>query len=106
MVRVTKTHPWLASSPENLSEALFLSQVEFSIANGELANGQGQPCYSPKLLNRILRYCTHSPWVCVIKVCSNSCSLPTQIIAKDNLNIANLMKNFENLILRKYSTEF
>ena len=31
---------WFLSSPENLSEALFLSQVEFTIANGELANGQ------------------------------------------------------------------
>ena len=35
---------WLVPSPENSSEALFFSQVQFSIANGELANGQGQPC--------------------------------------------------------------
>ena len=26
----------------------------------------------PRLLNKILRYCTQiSPWVCVIKICSN-----------------------------------
>ena len=45
---------WLASSPKNSSEVLFLSQDEFSIANDELANGQGQPCYYsvPKLRYR------------------------------------------------------
>ena len=36
----------MVGSPENSSEALFLSQVEFTIANGELANGQGQPWVS------------------------------------------------------------
>ena len=36
----------------------------------------------------LLRY---SPWVCVIKVCSNGGATYTfgKIIAKDNLNIAN-----------------
>ena len=29
-----------------------------------------------------------------------------EIIAKENLNIANLMQNIENLLLKKYSTEF
>ena len=29
-----------------------------------------------------------------------------EIIAKDNLNIANLMQTFENLLLWNYSTEF
>ena len=29
-----------------------------------------------------------------------------EIIAKDNLNIANLMQTLENLLLLKYSTEF
>ena len=29
-----------------------------------------------------------------------------KIIAKDNLNIEKLMKNFKNLLLYKYSTEF
>ena len=51
---------------------------------------------------------TNSPWVCVIKVCSNGG--PTyiigEIIAKDNLNIENLMQTFENLLLQNYSTEF
>ena len=29
-----------------------------------------------------------------------------EIIAKDNLNIENLMQTFENLLLQKYSTKF
>ena len=29
-----------------------------------------------------------------------------EIIAKDNLNIENLMRTFENLILQNYSTKF
>ena len=29
-----------------------------------------------------------------------------EIIAKDNLNIANLMQTFENLLLQKYLPEF
>ena len=33
----------MVPSPENSSEAQFFSLVQFSIANGELANGQGQP---------------------------------------------------------------
>ena len=36
---------WLVYSLKNSSEALFFSQVEFSTANGKLANRQGQPCY-------------------------------------------------------------
>ena len=45
----------------------------------------------PKLLNKIL---TTSPWECVIKVCSNSGTtfILGEIIAKENLNVANLMK--------------
>ena len=56
----------------------------------------------PKLLNKILRYyIRYSPWVCVIKVCSNGGTtyLIGEIIAKDNLNIENLMQTFENLLL-------
>ena len=42
---------------------------------------------------------TNSPWVCVIKVCSNGDTtyIIGEIIAKDNLNIENLMQTFENL---------
>ena len=42
---------------------------------------------------------TNSPWVCVIKFCSNGGATYTigEIIAKDNLNIGNLMQTFENL---------
>ena len=64
---------------------------------------------SPKLLNKILSILhTNSPWVCVIKVCSNGCAtnIMGEIIAKDNLNIENLMQTFENLILQNYSTKF
>ena len=44
---------------------------------------------SPKLLDKIL---TNSPWVCVIKVCSNGGAIYIigDIIAKDNLNRENL----------------
>ena len=50
---------------------------------------------------------TNSPWVCVIKVCSNGGAtyIIGEIIAKDNLNIENLMQTFENL-LQNYSTKF
>ena len=43
------------------------------------------------------------PWVCAIKVCSNDFAtyIICEIIAKDNLNIANLMQTFENLLLQK-----
>ena len=36
---------------------------------------------------------TNSPWVCVIKVCSNGGAtyIIGELIAKDNLNIENLM---------------
>ena len=51
---------------------------------------------------------TNSPWVCVIKVCSNGGAIYIigEIIAKDNLNIENLMQSFENLLLQNYSTKF
>ena len=51
---------------------------------------------------------TNSPWVCVIKVCSNGGAtyIIGEIIAKDNLNIENLMPTFENLLLQNYSTKF
>ena len=51
---------------------------------------------------------TNSPWVCVIKVCSNGGAtyIIGEIIAKDNLNIENLMQTFENLLFQNYSTEF
>ena len=44
----------------------------------------------------------------VIKVCSNGGAtyIIGEIIAKDNLNIENLMQSFENLLLQKYSTKF
>ena len=44
------------------------------------------------------------PWVCVIKVCSNGGAtyIIREIIAKDNLNIENLMQTFENLLLQNY----
>ena len=45
---------------------------------------------------------THKcPWVYVIKVCSNDGTtyIIGEIIAKDNLNIANFMQTFENLLL-------
>ena len=46
----------------------------------------------------------NSPWVCVIKVCSNGgvTYIIGEIIAKDNLNIENLMQTFENLLLQNY----
>ena len=41
---------------------------------------------------------TNSPWVCVIKVCSNggTTCIIVEINGKDNLNIANLIQTFEN----------
>ena len=50
----------------------------------------------------------NSPWVCVIKVCSNGGAtyIICEIIAKDNLNIENLMQTFKNLLLQNYSTKF
>ena len=43
---------------------------------------------------------TNRPWVCIIKVCSNGGAtyIIGEIIAKDNLNIENLMQTFENLL--------
>ena len=42
---------------------------------------------------------TNTPWVCAVKVCSNGGAtyIICEIIAKDNLNIENLMQTFENL---------
>ena len=46
----------------------------------------------------------NSPWVCVIKVCSNGVAtyIIGEIIAKDNLNIENLMQTFGNFLLQNY----
>ena len=44
----------------------------------------------------------NSPCICVIKVCSN-CGpnyIIGKIIAKDNLNIANLIQTLKNLLLQ------
>ena len=51
---------------------------------------------------------TNSPWVCVIKVCSNGGAtyIIGEIIAKDNLNIENLMQTFEILLLQNNLTKF
>ena len=51
---------------------------------------------------------TNSPNVSVIKVCSNGGAtyIIHDIIAKDNLNIGNLMQTFENLLLQNYSKKF
>ena len=42
--------------------------------------------------------------VCAIKVCLNGGAtyIICEIIAKDNLNIANLMQTFENHLLQNY----
>ena len=47
---------------------------------------------------------TNSPWVCAIKACSNggATCIICEIIAKDNLNIENLMQILENLLLQNY----
>ena len=44
------------------------------------------------------------PWVCAIKVCSSGGTIYIicEIIAKDNLNIANLMQTFKNFLLQNY----
>ena len=51
---------------------------------------------------------TNNPCVCVILVCSNGGAtyFVGEIIAKDNLNIENLMQTFENLLLQNYLTKF
>ena len=43
-----------------------------------------------------------------MKFCSNGGAtyIIGEIIAKNNLNIVNLMQTFENLLLQKYWTEF
>ena len=47
---------------------------------------------------------TNSREVCQIKVCSNGGAtyIVGEIIAKDNLDIANLMQTFKNLRLQNY----
>ena len=46
--------------------------------------------------------------VLIIKVCSNGGAtyIIDEIIAKDTLNLENLMQTFENLLLQNYSTKF
>ena len=63
--------------------------------------------YSTKFLD-IAYKITNRPWVCAIIVCSNGAAtyIIWEIIAKDNLNIENLMQTFENIILQNYSTKF
>ena len=60
--------------------------------------------YSTKFLDITCKY----SGVCVIKVCSNGGAtyIIGEIIAKDNLNIENLMQTFENLLLQNYWTNF
>ena len=50
----------------------------------------------------------NSNLIYVIKVCSNGGAIYiiSEIIAKDNFNIANLMQIFGNLLLQNYSTKF
>ena len=72
-------------------------------------NAYLQKSYSPKLLGRILRFCTQIVlWACVIKVCSNggTTNIIGEIIAQNNLNIVYLMQTFENHLLQNYRTEF
>ena len=51
---------------------------------------------------------TNSPWLCVIKVCSNGGAsyINSKLIAKANLNIGIVMQTFENHIFQNCSTEF
>ena len=60
--------------------------------------------YSTKFLDIIYKYSLR----CVIKVCSNDgvAYIIGEIIAKDNLNIENLMQTFKNLLLQNCSTKF
>ena len=64
-----------------------------------------------KLLNKILRYCIqiNSPWICVIKICSNGGAtyIICEVIAKDNLNIANEKFSSPKLLNRilRYCTQ-
>ena len=48
---------------------------------------------------------TNSPWLCVIKVCSNggAAYINSKLLAKANLNIEIVMQTFENLILHNCS---
>ena len=64
---------------------------------------------SPKLRDRILRYCTQIVFGYVLlKFVQNGGStyIISEIIAKNNLNIVNLMETFENLLLQNYWIEF
>ena len=59
--------------------------------------------YSTKFLDITYKYSLG-----IIKVCLNGCAtyIIGEIIAKDNLNIENLMQTFENLLLQNYATKF
>ena len=61
---------------------------------------------SPKLLNKILRYYIQIVlgYVFTFKVCSSGGAIYIigEKIAKDNLNIENLMQTFENLLFHNY----
>ena len=64
----------------------------------------------PTFENLLLQNCStkflelniNKPLVCAIKVCSNGGAtyIICEIIAKDTLNIENLMQTFENLLLQ------
>ena len=58
---------------------------------------------SPKLLDKILRYLIK---IVLGYVKSKFVQTVAPPIAKDNLNIENLMQTFENLLLQKYLTKF
>ena len=60
--------------------------------------------YSTKFLD----ITTNSPWVCVVKVYSygGATYIIGEIIAKDNLNLENLMQTFKILLLQNFSTKF
>ena len=53
--------------------------------------------YLTEFLGIAIKNCTNSPWECVIKVCSNAFAtyIIGEIVAKDNLNIANLMQTLK-----------
>ena len=60
---------------------------------------------SPKLLNKILRYYIQIVLGYVLSKFVQMVVPPTllaKIIAKDNLNIENLMQTFENFLLQNY----
>ena len=60
--------------------------------------------YSTKFLD----IAQNSPWACVIEVSSNGdvTYIIGEIIANYNLNVANLIETFENLLLQNYLIKF